>query len=119
MDSAGWDFEISPLHDKDVKEDGTPKKPHYHIIVGFRRKVPDYKDFKSYIKEVGGVVPPYNECIVHDIEELDEYMSHDENCKSAEGKAVYNAEDIFRSETWDIQSYITYTAKEMKTLKNS
>lgn len=22
---------LSPLHDKDVKEDGTPKKPHYHL----------------------------------------------------------------------------------------
>lgn len=24
---------ISPLHDKDVKEDGTPKKPHRHVMV--------------------------------------------------------------------------------------
>lgn len=114
LDSAGWDFEISPLHDKDVKEDGTPKKPHYHIIVGFRRKVPEYKEFKSYIKEVGGVVPPYNDCIVHDLEELDKYMAHDEDCESADGKAIYNEEDIFRSETWDISSYITYTDKREK-----
>lgn len=26
---------ISPLHDQDVKEDGSPKKPHYHVIVTF------------------------------------------------------------------------------------
>lgn len=26
---------ISPCHDKDVKEDGTPKKPHYHVVVKF------------------------------------------------------------------------------------
>lgn len=24
---------ISPLHDKDIKDDGSPKKPHYHVIV--------------------------------------------------------------------------------------
>lgn len=114
LNSAGWDFEISPLHDKDVKEDGSKKKPHYHIIVGFRRKVPEYKDFKSYVKEYGGVVPPYNECIVHDIEELDKYLSHDESCVSADGKAIYNDEDIYRSETWDISSYITYADKREK-----
>lgn len=26
---------ISPLHDKDVHPDGTPKKPHYHIFLDF------------------------------------------------------------------------------------
>lgn len=26
---------ISPLHDKDKKEDGTPDKPHYHVMVVF------------------------------------------------------------------------------------
>lgn len=119
LDSAGWDFEISPLHDKDVKEDGTLKKPHYHIIVGFRRKVPEFKDFKSYIKDVGGVVPPYNDCIVHDIEELDKYLPHDENCDSADGKAIYNEEDIYRSETWDIAAYITYTDKREKKSENA
>lgn len=28
-----------------------------------------------------------------------------------EGKAIYNAEDIYHSETWDIKAYITYTDK--------
>nr|WP_217265565.1 Rep family protein [Helicobacter pylori] len=23
---------ISPLHDKDLENDGTPKKPHYHVL---------------------------------------------------------------------------------------
>ena len=119
LDSANWDYEISPLHDKDLKEDGTLKKPHYHIIVGFRRKVPEYKDFKSRMKELGGVVPPYNLCIVHDIEELDKYLYHDENCESADGKALYNEEDVFRSETWDISAYITYTDKREKKSENA
>ena len=26
---------VSPLHDKDVNPDGTPKKPHYHIMFCF------------------------------------------------------------------------------------
>lgn len=31
-----------------------------------------------------------------------------------EGKVIYNADDIFHSETWDIQAYITYTDKREK-----
>lgn len=119
LDSANWDYEISPLHDKDKNEKGEYKKAHYHWIVGFRRKIPEYKEFKSYIKEVGGVVPLYNECIVHDIEELDKYLYHDENCESADGKALYNEEDVYRSETWDISAYITYTDKREKKSENA
>lgn len=29
---------ISPLHDKDKKEDGTLKKPHYHIVLLYSSK---------------------------------------------------------------------------------
>ena len=112
LDSANWDFCISPVHDKDHKEDGTLKKPHYHWIVGFRRKIPDYKEFKSYIKDVGGVVGKYNDTIVHDVEALYLYLTHEN--ESAEGKEIYNAEDIFHSETWDIQGYTTYTDKREK-----
>lgn len=31
-----------------------------------------------------------------------------------ESKAIYNAEDIFHSETWDISAYITYTDRRQK-----
>ena len=31
-----------------------------------------------------------------------------------ESKVLYNAEDIFHSETWDIEAYITYTDKREK-----
>ena len=119
LDSTNWDFEISPLHDKDVKEDGTVKKAHYHIICGFRRKVPEYKEFKAFVKSIGGHCPPYNDCIVHDVEELDMYLTHDESCKSAEGKVVYSDEDVFRSETWDIKAYISYTEKREKKHEKS
>ena len=27
---------ISPLHDKDVTEDGERKKPHYHVILSYK-----------------------------------------------------------------------------------
>ena len=28
-------FSVSPIHDRDIKEDGSPKKPHYHLLVAY------------------------------------------------------------------------------------
>ena len=30
---------ISPLHDKDVLEDGTPKKAHWHVVLAYKNPV--------------------------------------------------------------------------------
>lgn len=30
---------VSPLHDKDFKDDGTPAKPHYHVVIFFEKPV--------------------------------------------------------------------------------
>lgn len=38
----------SPLHDKDVKEDGTPDKPHFHCILDFGKS----KKSEKYVKEL-------------------------------------------------------------------
>ena len=31
----GLTLAVSPLHNNDINPDGTPKKPHYHIIICF------------------------------------------------------------------------------------
>lgn len=28
-------FAVSPIHDKDIEEDGSPKKAHYHLLLAF------------------------------------------------------------------------------------
>ena len=33
LQQTGLPIAISPLHDQDVNADGTPKKPHYHVIM--------------------------------------------------------------------------------------
>lgn len=35
LKKRGLAFVVSPLHDKDVNPDGTPKKAHYHVIVSW------------------------------------------------------------------------------------
>ena len=79
-------FIVSPLHDKDLKPDGTTKKPHYHIIVRFRSK----KSFKQ-IKEgvcdpLGGPHPQP----VFDFPMMVRYLAHLDDPE----KAQYDIEDI-------------------------
>ena len=33
LEQTGLPVAISPIHDKDVNPDGTPKKAHYHVML--------------------------------------------------------------------------------------
>lgn len=55
-------FAVSPLHDKDINADGTPKKPHYHILLTSESKKSFSQLFEissqlngSYLINVGNV----------------------------------------------------------------
>lgn len=45
-----WKGFVSPLHDKDVNEGGTPKKPHYHVLIMFDGN--SKKNYDTQIKPV-------------------------------------------------------------------
>lgn len=47
-------FFVSPLHDRDLLEDGTPKKPHYHVMLMFDG-VKTVEQVKETIVKIGGV----------------------------------------------------------------
>ena len=55
LKSGGFNF-AAILHDKDVQEDGTPKKPHWHIVLRFKNAVWD----TSIAKQLG-ITPNYLE----------------------------------------------------------
>lgn len=48
---------ISPLHDKDVTAEKTPKKPHYHVLAMFENPVGE-SSAKNYFKRIGVTAPP-------------------------------------------------------------
>lgn len=45
-----WKGFVSPLHDKDLNADGTPKKPHYHVLIMFNQN--SKKNYETQIKPV-------------------------------------------------------------------
>lgn len=47
---------VSPLHDSDVNEDGTPKKPHWHGILFFDGQK-SFEQVKKLIAPLNGPIP--------------------------------------------------------------
>lgn len=45
-----WKGFVSPLHDNDMNADGTPKKPHYHVLIMFGGN--SKKNYDTQIKPV-------------------------------------------------------------------
>lgn len=86
-----WKGFISPLHDKDLNADGTPKKPHYHVLIMFGTN--SKKSYETQIK------PVFESCfekgfagreIVVSPQGYARYLCHIDN----PDKAQYNKNDV-------------------------
>ena len=53
---AGLQCAISPLHDKDLNADGTPKKAHYHIILVYGNPT-TYNNVKTLTDRLNKTIP--------------------------------------------------------------
>lgn len=84
------DFHIewveSPLHDKDINADGTPKKPHYHVLLMFSGKKSFEQVRKDICEEINCPIPKK----VHNTKSLVRYMAHLDN----PDKAQYDIREI-------------------------
>lgn len=103
--NMGVPMAFSPLHDKDVNPDGTPKKPHYHVICYYDNNT-TYKSVKESITDkLNGSFPMklqtmramYRYHIHQDNPEKAQYQDHD--------RQFFNGFDIHR-----VGDY-TYTEK--------
>lgn len=103
---------ISPLHDKDMNEDGTPKKPHYHVLIMFNGPVThDYvTNMISQLARDGKHMPLIVEC--KSVKGLIKYMKHEHNPE----KYQYQG-DIECLNGFDIADYnkVTVTDKKKAT----
>lgn len=65
---------VSPLHDKDTNPDGTPKKPHYHILLMFSG-VKTVEQVHGLVKTFGAIKPQ----IVSNAQSMARYFIHKDN----------------------------------------
>lgn len=83
---------VSPLHDKDLKEDGTPKKPHYHVVITYTQKH-SIKQVLELVEELHGVADEthnYTNLVVGDLTAMLRYLCHLDNAD----KAQYPIEEV-------------------------
>ena len=82
---TGLQCAISPLHDKDMNPDNTPKKPHYHVIL-------TYSGPTSY-NVVKALTDGFNQPIPQALEQVRgyyRYLTHKDNPE----KAQYDEREI-------------------------
>lgn len=56
LQQTGLQIAISPLHDKDLNQDGEEKKPHYHVVLFFQGPT-TYNRVEKITKLVNGTIP--------------------------------------------------------------
>lgn len=100
---AGLPVALSPLHDKDLKEDGTPKKAHYHILVAYPNTT-TYNNALNFAKKFGAnIVIPCDS-----VKGSYEYQVHKNNPE----KYQYNDSDRQLFNNFDIDALITPSMEE-------
>lgn len=76
---------ISPYHQFDVNEDGTPKKPHYHVMIMFDNTKTE-KQAREIFNKINGVGCEK----VNSVRGMARYLCHMDNPE----KYRYNEEDV-------------------------
>ncbi|EAL1486962.1 hypothetical protein FDK11_09425 [Campylobacter upsaliensis] len=99
----GFEWVKSPLHDKDINADNTPKKPHYHCLIYFNGKK-SYNQIKTIMSEIGATAPQ----IIHNAKGNVRYMLHLDNPE----KAQYKISDLKAFNGFDIEKYL-FSEKEL------
>lgn len=96
----------SPLHDKCINEDNTPKKPHWHIVLLYEGK----KSFEQ-IKEITDKLNAPTPQKVNSAIGVIRYMAHMDNPE----KTQYSTHDIVAHGGADIAKYLKPTATDRYT----
>lgn len=105
LNMSGIKWAVSPLHDKDINPDGTPKKPHYHVILIWTADTTynnvanfTHRDMNAtYPQKLGSPVGYYR------------YFTHEDNPE----KAPYDKRGIQSGNGFDISDYQKMTKEQM------
>lgn len=108
------------LHDKDKKEDGTPKPPHYHIAAGWSKGFPDWGKLLDMISQ-GGYEPPrvidgqeqkpfkpkVSDCYPKSTpDKIQLYFLHWDDESKRAGKYEYPENELHIDEKWSPSDYV-------------
>ena len=108
---SGIIFAVSPLHDRDINADGTPKKPHHHLILAYSGPT-TYNNVKSFCDELNQPIPKPLESV----RGMYRYFTHEENPEKAQydknliehynGFSLANFCELMRGEVMEIKKRV-------------
>ena len=102
---SGLQCAVSPLHDKDLNPDGTPKKPHYHIILIYGNTT-TYNNVKAFTNgKLGQTIPQPLE----QVRGYYRYLTHEDNPE----KVQYSKADIQTINGFNIGDFCELTKSEV------
>lgn len=84
---------ISPLHDKDINGDGSPKKPHHHVLMCFDG-VKSFEQVKEITEALNATIPLQAQSVKGSVR----YWAHLDNPE----KHRYNTQDIISLSGFDV-----------------
>lgn len=97
LKSGYFSFAISPLHDMDLEEDGSLKKPHYHVVLHFDT-LKSYSQLLEITVDLSGTIPQK----VFSLSGVTRYLIHADD----KAKFQYSRNDIY-SYNFDLDKYIS------------
>lgn len=98
---------LSPYHDKDLNPDGTPKKPHYHVILCFGGPT-TFNNVKTITDSLNQPIP----IPLQQVKGYYRYLTHMDNPE----KAQYSEKDIQYLNGFNIDDYIDLTYSQVNTV---
>lgn len=105
LEKTGLEIAVSPLHDKDINPDNTPKKAHYHIILVYQNPT-TYKNVKENICDYLNCPSPQP---LESVKGYYRYLTHRDNPE----KYQYNENEITTLNGFDINDMTNMTMNEL------
>lgn len=96
---------ISPYHDRDVRANGEPKKPHWHVVLCFKGKK-SIQQIQAISDQLSGTRVIWEECAVRDLDGMVRYLVHFDDAD----KAQYEIADIETYGGADVLSHFSTAA---------
>lgn len=107
---SGLVFAVSPLHDRDINADGTPKKAHHHIILVYNGPT-TFSNVESFLAKLNQPIPK----ALESIRGMYRYFTHEENPE----KAQYDKSLIEHYNGFSLASFCELMKGEFNELKKS
>ena len=106
---SGLQYAISPLHDKDLLEDGSgkTKKPHYHVIVVYGSPT-TYNNVKSLTDSLNSPIPQ----ALEQVKGYYRYLTHKDNPE----KCQYDDKEIVTGGGFNIADFIELSKSEVSEI---